>query len=110
MPSCEASERTSCASGGPSTSTMSGSSAFSAARTLLALPGPWCRMPKTWTLIESQHVHACAVEILPAGAFLDDGLQVLEPHDAVLDGILDDGAREPRGEVACAKHAVAEVA
>src|SRR6185312_15092822 len=52
---------------------------------------------------------AGAVEVLPAVALLDDGLEVFQPGDAVLDRVLDDGPDEPRGDVAGPQDAVAEV-
>src|SRR5829696_1210952 len=99
--------RTCCASGGPSTSTTSGASAESAATRLRAHPGPWCRMPKTWTLTASDDLHAASIEILPAVALLHHGLEVLHPHDAVLDGILHDRTGDPGGEIAGTDRTVA---
>src|SRR5687768_16501263 len=66
-------------------------------------------MPKTWTLTASDDLHAAAIEILPAVALLDHGLQVLHPDDAVLHGILHDRAGDPRREIARAHGAVPEV-
>src|SRR5829696_8678809 len=66
-------------------------------------------MPKTWTLTASDDLHAASIEILPAVALLHHGLEVLHPHDAVLDGILHDRAGDPGREIAGTNGAVAEV-
>src|SRR6476620_8067859 len=66
-------------------------------------------MPKTWTLTCSDDLHAAAVEILPAVALLDHGLQILHPDETVLHGIFDDRAGNAGGEIAGADGAVAEV-
>ena len=49
-----------------------------------------------------------AVEVLPARPLLDDGLQVFEPHDAILHRVFDDRAGQSSGDVAGAQRAVAE--
>src|SRR5829696_6896859 len=66
-------------------------------------------MPKTWTLTASDDLHAASVEILPAVALLHNGLEILHPDDAVLDGVLHDRAGDPGGEVAGSDSAIAEV-
>src|SRR5262245_41585491 len=62
-------------------------------------------MPKTCTVI-SEDFAARSIEIFPTVAFFDDGLQILLPDDFVLHGILDDRAREARGQIAGAKIAL----
>src|SRR5438067_8719908 len=57
----------------------------------------------------SQHLLAAPVEVFPAAALLDDGLEVFEPDDAVLDRVFDDGAGQAGGDVARAQRAVAVV-
>src|SRR5829696_237596 len=64
-------------------------------------------MPKTRTVIVSDDLAALAIEIFPAFALADHGLQVLQPRHAVLDGVLDDGAGDARGHVAGLHRAVA---
>src|SRR5579871_6079040 len=105
---CASRGRAESASGGPSTSTMSGESASSPRRRLRAQPGPWCRMPKTCALM-SAHLPAGAIQVFPAVPLLDRRLQVFEPDDTVLHGILNDRADDARRQVVRLQGAVAEV-
>src|SRR5215469_3403667 len=56
-----------------------------------------------------QHLVAGPVEVLPAVALFDDGLQVFEPDDAVLHRVFDDGAGDAGSQVARVQHAVAVI-
>src|SRR6187431_2937588 len=91
-------------------STTSGRTACSARTRLRAEPGPWWRMPKKCSEdIRLELVAAGAVEIFPAVAFLDHGLQVFAPDHRVLHRVLDDCADQPRRHVVRLQTTVAEV-
>src|SRR5687768_6691530 len=84
--------RTCSISGGPSTSTSSGRMDARASATERAEPGPWCRIPRTWTSVigsvRGVEIAAGPVEVLPLRPVADHGLQVLLPDHPVLDGVL----------------------
>src|SRR5215472_13665547 len=101
--------RASLASGGPSTRRISGPRPSKAARSARAQPGPWWRTPKICTDIWLHHLVTLAIQVFPAVALFDDGLQVFEPDDAILHRILDDGARQAGGKIGGVERAVAIV-
>src|SRR5215472_15679153 len=86
------------ASGGPSTSTISGCSSRRAFFRARAQPGPWCRTPK----IESPNLEdlsAGMVEVIPILSLFHHGFEIFEPDDTVLNGVLDNGAGEAGGHI-----------
>src|SRR5438270_3419925 len=90
---CVSKGSTSCASGGPSTSTISGCSFSNALRKLRAHPGPWWRTPKMWVLT-LKHLLAGPIQVFPAITFFDHGLQVFKPDNVVLYRVLNNGTCE----------------
>src|SRR4051812_33619437 len=104
MSSSPANGTSASASGGPSISTTSGWNAVSARRTARADPGPWWRTPSSNGSLATA---GRSVEVAPALALADDGLQVFLPHHLVRDRVLDHGAEDARGHVGGPQHPVA---